>query len=231
MNISRRTALQGAAGIIILPALGAIDSAEAQFNIGGIGAALLQGVGGFVNNAASAVNGLVQQGVNLAANAANLPAPSLGNLAPLVSIATQFLLPNGPPTQAVPIVVSPYQQIRNFSLWSQTSSRPWQLSDSDEQFLRGDPYGYISQNAGTLGDFIRSSQSAFLPQTYLAPAAQPVTGGPAIPAWGLAPFAFQGQAQSGSFYPSVTSSSGSLNLSSLIQNVAALAPLISMFLA
>jgi hypothetical protein len=230
MNISRRTALQGAAGIIILPALGSVDSAEA-FDLGGIGASLLQGLGGFVNNAASAVTGLVQQGANLAANAVQLAAPSLTTLAPVVSAATQFLLPNGPPTQAAPIYVNPYQQPRNFSLWSQTSSRPWQLSDSDEQFLRGDPYGYISQNAGTLGDFIIRSQRAFLPQTYRALAAQPVTGGPPIPAWGVAPYAFQGQAQSGSFYPSVTSSSGSLNLSSLIQNVAALAPLISMFLA
>lgn len=36
MNLSRRTALQGAAGLIILPALGGVDSAEA-FNLGGSG--------------------------------------------------------------------------------------------------------------------------------------------------------------------------------------------------
>lgn len=197
-----------------------------RLSTSGIGGALLQGLGGFVNNAARIVPGLIQQGVNLAASAAQIAAPAIGSLPGLVSTATQLLQPNAPPTQAAPIYVNPYDQPQNFSLFSRVPSRPWQLGDSDEQFLRGDPYGYINQNAGSLAEFIRDSGGSVLPRTYRAQGAPR----PSIPYWGVAPYAFQGQPQSRGFYPSVTSGAD-FNLNSLIKSAVALAPLISMFFA
>jgi hypothetical protein len=227
MNSSRRDVLLGATGIIILAAGRGIDSAEA-FAWGAIGGALLPALGGIV--AQNAISGVIQQGVGLAARAAQVAAPALGNIAPLVSTATQLLQPNSlRSTQAAPIYVNPGPEQQNLSLFSRAPSRPWQLGDSDEQYLRGDPYGYISQNAGTLGDFIRSSPGDVVPLTYRAAGAQQGGGGRLIPAWGIAPIAFQGQPRSRSFYPSVTSPSGDFN--ELLKNIAALAPLISMFLS
>ena len=89
----------------------------------------------------------------------------------------------------------------------ETPSRPLQLSDSDEQHLRGDPYGYINENAGYLGDFVRRGGGEVIPRTYRAPGALRDSRGEFDSLLGnrISPLPFGGQPQSTGFHPSVSS--------------------------
>jgi hypothetical protein len=132
MHPTRRSALACGIGVIVIPGILMPGEAKA-LDLGGIGASLLQGLGGFATQTAQ---NLVQQGVNLAVNAVNIVPPLLSSVAPLVSTATSLLQPNGPPVQSAPIFVNPGVQSRHFSIFSRASSRPLQLSDSDKQHLK-----------------------------------------------------------------------------------------------
>ena len=231
--LTRRQFSSAAATTVLLPVFGYEDAARAGgLNLGGIGASLLQGLGGF---ATQPIQSLVQTGMSLAASALNLPEPVASMAAPLIGAATSLFQP-GAAAQAAPALRKSGVQDRNLSMFSRASNRPLQrgpsFSDSDEQFLRADPYGYISNNAEFLGDFVNSGAGDIIPWRYLAPGASRNGAGDLMPSWGVAPIAYQGQSQTSGFHPSVSAPSAPAkknDFGSILHDVAALAPLISMF--
>jgi hypothetical protein len=74
--------------------------------------------------------------------------------------------------------------------------------------VKGDPYGYINQTAGFLGDFVRSGGGDVIPRTYRAQGALRDSRGELTPYWGIGSVPFGGQPQSTGFYPSVSSNTG-----------------------
>lgn len=227
MTMTRRQFVKASTVMVLLPTVGYSGEAQAGgFNLGGIGGALLQGLGGF---SSKPIESLVQTGMSLAASALQLPAPVAAVAEPVIKVATSLFQPGAPSYQAAPVYVNRGPQEQNFSIFSRASSRSLQrgasFSDSDEQFLRADPYGYIMSNAEFLGDYINSSPGDIVPMTFRAQ-----RGSPNAPYWGVAPVAYQAQNRPSGFVPSVSAQDSGFDLASILHDVAALAPLLSLFL-